>query len=658
MTRIGVAIARARADIAMVGRMAEPSEKKKLVFTILYGLLSLGLLIAAQSFVSADTRAREVPYSEFLTLLRTDKLDRVELRSSEVVAALKESEGRTSLGTPRMISAGRLPGIDETSLLKELEDHHVKFEGRIESPSPLKAMLMWALPVLLLVAPWIIGLRLMKRAGGSAISVGRSKSKVYDATQDGRVTFADVAGVDEARAELVEIVDYLREPHKYQSLGARIPKGVLLVGPPGTGKTLLAKAVAGEAGVPFFALSASTFIEMFVGVGAARVRDLFEQAKQRAPCIVFIDELDAIGRSRAGAVAMAHEEREQTLNQLLVEMDGFDANAGVLLMGASNRPEVLDPALLRPGRFDRQVVVDRPDVRGREAILKVHARKVSLAPEAELDTVARMTPGMVGADLANVVNEAALAAARRSAKAVGQADLVHAVDRMQLGLEKRALVMTPEEKRRVAIHESGHALVALSTKSDPVHRVTIIPRSIGALGATLQLPSDERRLMTLSELEDRLCMMLGGRVAEELELGEPSTGAQNDLERASETARQMVCRFGMSEKMGPLAFGKTSAMRFIEGASAEERNFSERTAEAIDDEVRRVVDEQHDRARAILRRRQSALRGIAELLLAKETISREELDAVVAESESRTQLRASAPVDVVENGIESVRSAR
>ncbi|MCL2724282.1 MAG: ATP-dependent zinc metalloprotease FtsH [Polyangiaceae bacterium] len=616
--------------------MAEPSEKKKLVFTIIYGLLSVGLLVAAQAFVTSDTRARDIPYNEFLALLRDDKIDKVELRSNQVIAALKDSEGKTSLGTAKMVATGRLPGIDESPLLKELEEHRVSFEGKVESSSAWRSALLWTLPILLLVAPWVIGLRLMKRTGGAgALSVGRSKSKVYDATQDGRVTFSDVAGVDEAKAELVEIVDYLREPRKYQALGARVPKGVLLVGPPGTGKTLLAKAVAGEAGVPFFALSGSAFIEMFVGVGAARVRDLFEQAKQRAPCIVFIDELDAIGRSRAGAVAVAHEEREQTLNQLLVEMDGFDANAGVLLMAASNRPEVLDPALLRPGRFDRQVVVDRPDVRGREAILLVHARKVALAPEAELSIVARMTPGMVGSDLANVINEAALGAARRSATSVGQQDLVAAVDRMQLGLEKKALVMTPAEKRRIAIHEAGHALVALSTASDPVHRVTIIPRSIGALGATLQLPTDEHRLMTLSELEDRLCVMMGGRVAEELELDEVSTGASNDLERASETARQMVCRFGMSERLGPLAFGRTAPGMRMFDPGAEERNFSERTAETIDDEVRGLVDAQHERARSILKRRRSALKGIAEALLAQETLSREELDSIVSESESR-----------------------
>lgn len=627
--------------------MAEPSDKKKLVFTIFYGLLSVGLLIAAQSFVSADTRARGVPYSEFLDLLRQDKVERVELKPTEVVASLKESEGRTPLGTPKLVTAERLPGIDETSLLDELQQRHVKFEGHVEGPSPWRSLLLWGLPVLLLVAPWILGIRLMRRANTGAISVGR----VYDVTQDGRVTFADVAGVDEARSELVEIVDYLRDPKKYQALGARIPKGVLLVGPPGTGKTLLAKAVAGEANVPFFALSASTFIEMFVGVGAARVRDLFEQAKERAPCIVFIDELDAIGRSRAGAVAVAHEEREQTLNQLLVEMDGFEANTGVLLMGASNRPEVLDRALLRPGRFDRQVVVDRPDVRGREAILKVHARKVALAPDVDLATIAKMTPGMVGADLANVVNEAALAAARRQGIAVVQEDLVGAVDRMQLGLEKRA-VMTPEEKRRVAVHEAGHALVALSTKGDPVHRVTIIPRSIGALGATLQLPTDERRLMTLSELEDRLCMMLGGRVAEELALGEPSTGAENDLERVSETARHMVRRFGMSAKLGPLSFGRPPALAFVEGLGGDERNYSEHTAKAIDAEVRRFVDAQHERARAILKRRRAALESVAAALLVKETLSRAELDAAIAEAESGVH-----PVGEGDDGAYDVRGS-
>jgi cell division protease FtsH len=602
-------------------------ERKKLLFTLLYGFIAVVLVLSAQWFVAADVQTQAVPYNELLQLVRDDKVEKVDLRSEEIVAQLKEGK--------KLVQTGRLPGIDESPLLKDLEEHHVVFSGKVEVPTLWHYALAWGIPFLILAAPWLVGMRLMRRAGGP-LSIGKNKAKVYDtiASGEARVTFADVAGVDEAKAELVEIVDYLKNPKRYQALGARIPKGVLLVGPPGTGKTLLAKAIAGEASVPFFSLSASAFIEMFVGVGAARVRDLFEQAKQRAPCIIFIDELDAIGRSRAGAVAVAHEEREQTLNQLLVEMDGFDPGGGVILVAACNRPEVLDPALLRPGRFDREVVVDRPDVRGREAILVVHARRVALAPDAELSLVAKMTPGMVGADLANVVNEAALAAARRGASAVSQRDLVAAVDRMQLGLEKKTLVMTPAEKRRVAIHESGHTLVALSTSSaDPVHRVTIIPRSIGALGATLQLPTEEKRMLTVTELRDRLCVMLGGRVAEEIVLGEVSTGAQNDLERASETARQMICRFGMSEELGPITFGRASALRFF-GEAGEERNYSEKTAQAIDAEVRRVVDAQHARARRIVARRRAALEAIAEELLHRETLEREELDAVVARAEA------------------------
>ena len=606
--------------------------KKKLGIVLLYGLFFLLLFSASRALFQEETRSETVGYSEFLKSVREDKVLRVELRTNEIVAQLKPTEGTTKLGGPKLLTANRLPGIDETKLLEELETHGVAFQGKIDSPPIWHHLLFWGIPILLLTMPWIIGMRMMRKQGGP-LNVGRNKAKVYDVTQDGRVTFADVAGAPEAKAELVEIVDYLKSPAKYQSLGAKVPKGVLLIGPPGTGKTLLAKAVAGEAGVPFFALPGSSFVEMFVGVGAARVRDLFEQAKQRAPCIVFIDELDAIGRSRSGPVAMAHEEREQTLNQLLVEMDGFDATGGVLLMAASNRPEVLDPALMRPGRFDRQVVVDRPDVRGREAILRVHAQRLPLAPDVDFPTVARMTPGMVGADLANVVNEAALAAARKGGTVVTHREFVEAVDRHQMGLEKRGTVMTPEEKQRVAVHEAGHTLVALSMKhSDPVHRVTIIPRSIGALGATLQLPTDDKHLHTVSELEDRLCVMLGGRLAEEQELGEGSTGAQNDLERASEIARLMVTRFGMSARLGPMAFGKQAAMRFLEGIS-EERNYSERTAQAIDEEVKRLVENAYERAKRVLKKRRPALVQLARELLDRETLERNEIDAVVAAAE-------------------------
>jgi len=411
---------------------------------------------------------------------------------------------------------------------------------------------------------------------------------------------------------------------------------VLLVGPPGTGKTLLARAVAGESGVPFFSMSGSEFVEMFVGVGASRVRDLFVQAKERAPCIIFIDELDAIGKSRAGATGfVANEEREQTLNQLLVEMDGFDSEVGIIIMAATNRPEILDKALLRAGRFDRQVVVDRPDVRGREAILKVHVHKIKLAPDVELKVVAQRTPGMVGADIANLVNEAALASVRRGGGAVTSADFDEAVDRIQLGLKKEGRVMTPDEKRRVAFHESGHALVALSVKhADPVHRVTIIPRSIGSLGATLQLPTDERYLMTREELLDRICVLMGGRVAEEIVCRDVSTGAEDDLQRATELARMMVTRFGMSDALGVQTFGRTAAPRFFPGDTTE-RDYSDETARAIDAEVRAILEREHSRARKLLEERRSALDAIGRELLEHETLQREGLESIVREHTER-----------------------
>jgi cell division protease FtsH len=477
-------------------------------------------------------------------------------------------------------------------------------------------------------------MRRLQGGRGGPLSLGKNKAVIYDATQHGRVTFEDVAGVDEAEAELVEVVDFLKSPQKYTALGARIPKGVLLVGPPGTGKTLLAKAVAGEAGVPFFSLSGSEFVEMFVGLGAARMRDLFEQAKKRAPCIVFIDELDAIGKSRGGVAALStHDEREQTLNQLLVEMDGFEATAGVIIMAATNRPEVLDQALLRAGRFDRQVVVDRPDLRGREEILKVHVRKVKLAPDAAVTVLAQRTPGMVGADLAKVVNEAALAAARRGSDLVGQKDFEEAVARMQLGLEKKGRVMNDEEKKRVAYHESGHALVAMSVDhANPVHRVTIIPRSIGALGVTLQLPTEDRYLVTREELLDRICVMYGGRVAESIVFGDVSSGAHDDLTRATETARAMVTKLGMSERLGAMTYGRAPSSRFLDGAGMEERNYSEETARAIDAEVRSILDEQRQRATEILTEKRELLERMTGRLLEVETLDRAEIEKLEAET--------------------------
>jgi len=443
-----------------------------------------------------------------------------------------------------------------------------------------------------------------------------------------------VAGVDEAKAELIEIVDFLKNPKKYQRLGGRIPKGVLLVGPPGTGKTLLARAVAGEADVPFFFLSGSEFVEMFVGVGASRVRDLFEQAKEKAPCIVFIDELDAIGKTRAGATGFVggHDEREQTLNQLLAEMDGFDSSKGVIIMAATNRPEVLDAALLRAGRFDRQVVVDKPDVRGREAILQVHARNVILAPSVDLRVLAARTPGMAGADLANLMNEAALLAARKGKDAVDMADLDEAVDRVIGGLERKSRVLSEKERDIVAHHEIGHALVASSLpQADPVHKVTIIPRGVGALGATYQLPLEDRYLLTRSELEDRIAVLLGGRAAEEVVYGEISTGAHNDLERATEMARLMVMQYGMSEHLGPMTFGGGQQALFLKGAGiAAEREYSEDTARTIDSETRAIIDRIYDRVRGLITDRKLVLLAAAAELKAKETLEGDRLRHLLA----------------------------
>jgi cell division protease FtsH len=593
-------------------------------------LFFVGFLVLTfvQSFWLKTALPKQVTYSEFVALVDQGKLKEVEIRENELLGELKE---KTAKGEAARVETSRIPGHDPEELLQKLSRQGVAIRGRVEESSWWEPLLFgWVLPIVLLMGLWSLAQRRLSRRGGP-LSFGKSRVKIYDRAVTERVTFEDVAGVDEAEAELIEVVDFLRNPQKYQALGARIPKGVLLLGPPGTGKTLLAKAVAGEAGVAFFSISGSEFVEMFVGVGAARIRDLFEQAKSRAPCIVFIDELDAIGKSRGGLAAMGtNDEREQTLNQLLVEMDGFDASSGVVLMSATNRPEVLDAALMRAGRFDRQVLVDRPDLKGREEILAVHVRKVKLGPDVHLKLIAQRTPGMVGADLANLVNEAALAAARRGAQQVDQKDLEEAIDRIQLGLKKKNRAMNEVEKRRVAYHESGHALVALAMEhSDPVHRVTIIPRSIGALGATLQLPAEERYMMTRDELVDRICVMLGGRAAEDVVFGDVSTGAQNDLERVAETARQMVCRFGMSDKLGPLAYGRSQSLRYLEGASlGEERNFSEDTAQAIDREVRAIVDSAYSRAKTVLQERKSALEAIARKLLEVETLERDQLEAL------------------------------
>ncbi len=571
---------------------------------------------------------RRIPYSELVADVEAGRVQEALVQPEAIVAVVRAESGS---GTERVL-AQRIPNVDERALLDSMQKQHVAITGEAGHPSVWTPLLWMVLPLMALpVVFWLLGGAMQGGARARPMTFGRSKAKLYDRSAEQAVTFDDVAGVDEAKAELVEVVRFLREPQKYRAVGAHVPKGVLLVGAPGTGKTLLARAVAGESGVPFFSMSGSEFVEMFVGVGASRVRDLFEQAKQRAPCIVFIDELDAVGKTRAGAAGFAaNEEREQTLNQLLVEMDGFESGSGLVIMAATNRPEILDRALLRAGRFDRQILVDRPDLRGREAILRVHARKVQLAPDADLAVVARRTPGMVGADLANAINEAALASVRRNAQTISMKDFDEAIDRIQLGLKKEGRVMSDDEKRRVAYHEAGHALVALSVKhADPVHRVTIIPRSVGALGATLQLPTEERYLMTREELRDRLCVMLGGRSAEEIACGDVSTGAVDDLERATMLARQMVRRFGMSDELGPVTWGAGEALRFLPMSETVEKDYSEETARAIDAEVRRIVEREHERAVRLLRERKASLEAIARALLTRETLDAKQLDELV-----------------------------
>ncbi len=484
-----------------------------------------------------------------------------------------------------------------------------------------------ALPFLLIIALWIFFMRQMQTGGNKAMSFGKSRARLLS-TQQKKVTFKDVAGVDEAKEELREIIEFLKEPQKFQKLGGRIPKGVLLVGPPGTGKTLLARGIAGEANVPFFSISGSDFVEMFVGVGASRVRDLFEQGKKNAPCIIFIDEIDAVGRHRGAGLGGGHDEREQTLNQLLVEMDGFESNEGVILIAASNRPDVLDPALLRPGRFDRRVVVPRPDVKGREDILRVHARKVPLSEEVDLAILARGTPGFSGADLANLVNEAALNAARHNRKVVMMGDFEGAKDKVLMGAERRSLIISDEEKRNTAYHEGGHALVAaMMPHSDPLHKVTIIPRGM-ALGVTMQLPTDDKHTYTREYLESRLAVMMGGRVAEELYMHHMTTGAGNDIEQATDMARKMVCEWGMSE-LGPLTFGKKEEQIFLGREIAQHRDFSEDTAIRIDQEVRRLVMDGYQKARTILNEHGEMLHRLAEALLERESLDANEIKLII-----------------------------
>jgi cell division protease FtsH len=592
-------------------------------FSLVYIAMIILVLLFVQSLFSRG--AEKVTLDRFYAQLGAGQITQVRIGGDSLSWMTNTGDEFTSTLPP---------GYDPTALTKQLADENIKVEGR--QPSALLSFLLtWILPILIFGALWIFVIRRMAGGGAAtALNLGKNRVKIYD-RKEMKTTFSDVAGLDEAVEELKEIVEFLRTPKKYQRLGGRIPKGVLLLGPPGCGKTLLARAVAGEAAVPFFYMSGSEFVEMFVGLGAARVRELFSQAKEKAPCLVFLDELDTIGKSRAGGYGGSlgsHDEREQTLNQLLVEMDGFDASKGVIIMAATNRADVLDPALLRPGRFDRQVVVDRPDLRGREAILKVHARGVALSKEADLRLLAARTPGFTGADLANVINEAALLAARREKNAVGMEELEEAIDRVVAGLERKSRVLSDKEKTRVATHEMGHAVVGLRLKNiDPVHRVTIIPRGAGALGITMTRPLEDRYLLTEPELNDRLAFALGGRVAEEIVFEEISTGAMDDLQKATEIARAMVSEYGMSKRLGPVSFaqngfrGATGRLLF----PGERPEFSEETAKLVDEEVARLINEAHDRAEQILIADRGLLEKLSDVLIEREVIEGKELLAYV-----------------------------
>ena len=592
------------------------STVKTVVFWLVI-VLSAFLLWQVVRTGANSQKEKPINFSEFLADVDQGKVSEVTITAQEVRGKFKDQSTFSST----------LPA-NYPDMIKDLRDKGVSINIRdVTSGSwPLQLLGTWA-PLILLAALWFFMIRQMQTGGNKALSFGKSRARLLSMQQK-KVTFKDVAGVDEAKEELREIIEFLREAQKFQKLGGRIPKGVLLVGPPGTGKTLLARAVAGEANVPFFSISGSDFVEMFVGVGASRVRDLFEQGKKNAPCIIFIDEIDAVGRHRGAGLGGGHDEREQTLNQLLVEMDGFESNEGVILMAATNRPDVLDPALLRPGRFDRRVVVSRPDVRGREEILRVHTRKIPLAEDVDLTVLARGTPGFSGADLANMVNEAALSAARQNRKAVLHYDFELAKDKVLMGVERKSMILSDEEKKVTAYHEAGHALIAMTLPhSDPVHKVTIIPRGM-ALGVTMQLPIDDKHNYTKEYLETEIAILMGGRLAEELFLNQMSTGAGNDIERATELARKMVCEWGMST-LGPLTFGKKEEQIFLGREIAQHRDYSEDTAIKIDLEVRRLVDEGYNKAKDILAGSRETLTKIALALLEREVLDANEIKMLV-----------------------------
>ncbi|MBI3624761.1 MAG: ATP-dependent metallopeptidase FtsH/Yme1/Tma family protein [Candidatus Rokubacteria bacterium] len=586
---------------------------------VLWMVIILTGILVFQLFQANQPRKEEIVFSDFLKKVEGGEVREVTIRGNAVSGRFLNNEPFNTYT------------VDYPDLVKMLRDRGVRIIVKPPDGNPWYTILVQWIPMLLFIGVWIFFMRQMQGGGAKALSFGKARARLISEKQN-KVTFQDVAGVDEAKEELREIIEFLKDPQKFQKLGGKIPKGVLLVGPPGTGKTLLAKAIAGEANVPFFSISGSDFVEMFVGVGASRVRDLFGEGKKHAPCIIFMDEIDAVGRHRGAGLGGGHDEREQTLNQLLVEMDGFETNDGVILIAATNRPDVLDPALLRPGRFDRQVVVPRPDVKGREEILKVHSRRIPLSTDVELKVLARGTPGFSGADLANLVNEAALLAARQNKKSVEMLDFENAKDKVLMGVERRSMIISEDEKRTIAYHEAGHALVAdFLPGTDPVHKVTIIPRG-RALGLTQQLPTDDKYNYSKEYLVNRITILLGGRAAEEIVLQQQTTGAGDDLEKATEMARKMVCEWGMSEKLGPLTFGKNEEHIFLGREFARHKDYSEDTAIQIDAEIKRIVTDCASKARQILEENLERLHALARALLERESLDGEEVSRILRAS--------------------------
>jgi cell division protease FtsH len=606
--------------------------EKRVKFSAWYVFLALWAVLIIHSFIVQTFQVKTIPYSEFLMLLDKGEIEDIAITQNYIQGTIKNTSD--SIKKPQTFNAVR---VDDPALTEKLVERGVKFTGVIESTF-IRDLLSWIFPIALFVGIWYFIFRRMSGQQGF-MTVGKSKAKIYMEEGLG-VTFADVAGVDEAAEELKETVEFLKDPGQFTRLGAKLPKGVLLVGPPGTGKTLLAKAIAGESKVPFFSISGSEFVEMFVGVGAARVRDLFEQAKTKAPCIIFIDELDALGKARGGMTVGGHDEREQTLNQLLVEMDGFDPTSGVILLAATNRPEILDPALLRPGRFDRQILVDKPDKKGREDILRVHIKNIKLSRNVDLTEIAGMTPGFAGADLANIVNEATLLAVRRGKDEVETDEFKEAIERVIAGLEKKNRLINEEERRIVAYHETGHALVGIILPgAGPVQKISIVPRGVAALGYTLNVPTEERYLMRKSELLDKIAMSLGGRAAEEIVFNDVSTGAHNDLSRATEIARTMVTQYGMDETLGHVYLESAGRSPYLNAPGfPEEKQYSEETSRVIDAAVHRILDEQYTRAREIILEHRQVLEDGAQLLLEKEKIEGTDLKAIL-DSTARERMK-------------------